>query len=649
MSMKNSKHHKGCALFVGFIFLFGSQKTTLIAQSLSPATPAQEFIRLNGQIVAVDNPAVSAPVTGANGFSGNQVGGASGQTTYNSGTGTYTVQGSGAGLTGTTDQEQFTYSTLNGDGAFVVRLSGVQNATSTALTGIAIRESLDPSAQQAFIGAQNGQNVYGFARQQDGAPTSTQGYASAAAPEWFMLQRFGETIFLWNSSDGKNWNLLTGQLRVTMGASALVGFLVSSGSTAATTTATFDNVRSIQYPPFFSLSGNMAGDYFVLVNRNSGKALDQPGANGTDGLPLQQYGLNYSSAERWGVVANGGYFYGICSNGPNDVLSLTSASGAPPTAPGTPVVQSPQQYRDDQNWMMVSSDGVWVSFLNKYSGLALGVAGQSKADAAALEQVTYNPSDFSQQWQIVPNGPYGIYANSPNISVPSLVSVQNAPATATVYVNMYTGQQGFGAYGLGAYDPSYSDAAVAYLNGQPICGPFQYAGSCAISGFADGAQLTMKEANKGITISTATLHVFPGPYSGTTYKLRNESSSLFLRWNGSGVDQAADDGGTDVQWTFTDAGSGNFYVVNQAGKLGVASAGVQYGALFTVSASTDLSQVWQVAPKDATHFTLVNLNASSQQNTSMVVEITAATPGSPTNLWNDDGNSSRQWILIPVN
>ena len=599
--------------------------------------------------MAVESNSAGVPVTGPTGWSSASISGAGGQTTYNSSTGAYSVQGSGSGVSGVSDQEQFAYSTLNGDGAFVVRLSAVQNATSTALTGIAIRESLDPSAQQVFIGAQNGQNVYGFARQQDGAQTTTQGYASAATPEWFMLQRFGETVFLWNSSDGKNWNLLTGQLRVTMGASALVGFLVSSGSTSATTAATFDNVKLIPYPPFFSLSGNMAGDYFVLVNRNSGKALDQPGASSTDGLPLQQYGLNYSSAERWGVVANGGYFYGICSNGPNDVLSLASESGTPPTAPNTPVVQSPQQYRDDQNWMMVSSDGVWVSFLNKYSGLALGVAGQSQTDAAALEQVTYNPSDFSQQWQIVPNGPYGIYANSPTISVPSLVTVQNAPANATVYLNMYTGAQGYGAYGLGAYDPSYSDAAVAYLNGQPVCSPFQYAGSCSISGFADGAQLTMKEANKGITISTATLHVFSGPYNGTTYKLQNQASSLFLRWNGSSVDQAADDGGADVHWTFTDAGGGNFYVVNQAGKLGVVSAGTQYGASFTVSNSTDVSQVWQVAPKDATHFTLVNLNASTQQNTSMVIEITASTQGSPTNLWNDDGNSSRQWTLVPVN
>src|SRR5438034_2212386 len=64
--------------------------------------------------------------------------------------GTFTVKGSGAGVTGTTDGVNFLLQTLSGDGTIVARILSVQGATSPQ-AGVMIRETLNPNATNAYM------------------------------------------------------------------------------------------------------------------------------------------------------------------------------------------------------------------------------------------------------------------------------------------------------------------------------------------------------------------------------------------------------------------------------------------------------------------------------------------------------------------
>jgi regulation of enolase protein 1 (concanavalin A-like superfamily) len=74
-----------------------------------------------------------------------------------------------------------------------------------------------------------------------GTSTSTAG-ALAGAPYWVRLDRAGDTITAYQSTDGANW-VVVGTDTIPMGQTVFVGLGVSSHTTSATATATFDNVR----------------------------------------------------------------------------------------------------------------------------------------------------------------------------------------------------------------------------------------------------------------------------------------------------------------------------------------------------------------------------------------------------------------------
>ena len=73
-----------------------------------------------------------------------------------------------------------------------------------------------------------------------GTSTSTAG-ALAAAPYWVRLDRSGSTFTAYQSPDGATWTLV-GTDTIPMGTTVYIGLGVSSHTTTATATGTFDNV-----------------------------------------------------------------------------------------------------------------------------------------------------------------------------------------------------------------------------------------------------------------------------------------------------------------------------------------------------------------------------------------------------------------------
>ena len=157
--------------------------------------------------------------------------------------GTFTVTGAGADVWGTADAFHYAYRTLTGDGTIVARVATIQNVNAWTKAGVMIRNSVSPSAAQAFmlVASSPLKGVPFQRRRADGnASVSTSG-SQSTAPRWVKLVRAGNVITGYESADGTTWTTV-GSDTFTMGATVLIGLGVSSHVTGVNATATFDNV-----------------------------------------------------------------------------------------------------------------------------------------------------------------------------------------------------------------------------------------------------------------------------------------------------------------------------------------------------------------------------------------------------------------------
>jgi regulation of enolase protein 1 (concanavalin A-like superfamily) len=201
------------------------------------------------------SPPVSITVTSAQtplpaGWSAADVGatGATGSSTFANGV--YSVTGAGADVWGTSDQFQYAYRTLSGNGTIVARVASIQYVHAWTKAGVMIRNSLSPSAAQAFmlVAASATKGVPFQRRRSDGALSVSTAGSQSTAPRWVKLVRAGDQITGSESADGVNWTVV-GTDTFSMGSSVLVGLAVSSHVTGVNATATFDNVTITSSTP----------------------------------------------------------------------------------------------------------------------------------------------------------------------------------------------------------------------------------------------------------------------------------------------------------------------------------------------------------------------------------------------------------------
>jgi hypothetical protein len=151
--------------------------------------------------------------------------------------------------------------------------------------------------------------------------------------------------------------------------------------------------------------------WYVLVNRNSGKALDVNGASTADGASVIQWGRSDASNQQFQFVDAGGGYYKLRARHSGKVLDVYGKS----TADGAQVVQWSDNGGTNQQFSLADSGGGYVRLVNRNSGKAVEVAGLSTADGAGVQQWTdWNGSN--QQWQLVA---VGTSSPAPANTVPS--------------------------------------------------------------------------------------------------------------------------------------------------------------------------------------------------------------------------------------
>ena len=140
------------------------------------------------------------------------------------------------------------------------------------------------------------------------------------------------------------------------------------------------------------------GASYVLVNRNSGKALDVYNLATNDGARITQWTRNDGSQQQWQFVDSGGGYYRLKSRLSGKVLDVTGAS----TADGAAVVQWTDTNAANQQFSVQDVDG-YVQLINRNSGKALEVQNASTADGGNIVQYA-DWNGTNQQWQLVPAG-----------------------------------------------------------------------------------------------------------------------------------------------------------------------------------------------------------------------------------------------------
>ncbi|MEV2238247.1 RICIN domain-containing protein [Micromonospora sp. NPDC049891] len=139
--------------------------------------------------------------------------------------------------------------------------------------------------------------------------------------------------------------------------------------------------------------------WYVLVNRNSGKALDVYGLATNDGARISQWTRNDGANQQWQFVDSGGGYYRLKSRHSGKVLDVSNAS----TADGAAIVQWADRNGANQQFRLADSDGGHVRLINRNSNKAVDVQGASTADGANIIQYA-DGNRGNQQWQLFPVG-----------------------------------------------------------------------------------------------------------------------------------------------------------------------------------------------------------------------------------------------------
>ena len=139
--------------------------------------------------------------------------------------------------------------------------------------------------------------------------------------------------------------------------------------------------------------------YYVLVNRQSAKALEVRDFSTADGGIMQQWTRNDGNWQQFRFLDSGSGWFRLQNRHSGKVLDVWGWS----TADGGEIRQYTDANAANQKFKLVDSEGGRVRLVNQNSGKAVTVTDRSTADGATITQLT-EKNQYNQQWELVKVG-----------------------------------------------------------------------------------------------------------------------------------------------------------------------------------------------------------------------------------------------------
>ncbi|MFO1539199.1 MAG: hypothetical protein ACKOTZ_01945 [Chloroflexota bacterium] len=155
------------------------------------------------------------------------------------------MSGAGAGFASRSDAFRYAWTTMNGDGSIVARLTGLTGSGNTRTAGVMIRESSAGDARYVYVG-RNGRGRIEYLRRTavGGSPSTSTLTSAAPDPAWLRITRTGNSFQVAFSANGTSWTTASA-LSLALGADLQVGLAVSSRTTSAAFTGTYTDVTVV--------------------------------------------------------------------------------------------------------------------------------------------------------------------------------------------------------------------------------------------------------------------------------------------------------------------------------------------------------------------------------------------------------------------
>ena len=198
--------------------------------------------------------------------------------------GKMTLTGAGADIWNASDEFVYAYKTLSGNGTIVARVTSTGTGTNTwAKGGVMIRASVNGGstfADMVITGGAGGGAGFQWRPVADAAcSASADASPAVASPYWVKIERIGDNIAGYTSSNGTAWTPLGVPQTIKMADPVLIGICVTSHAVGENRTFQFENIATTgnvtgawQGAQINSPRYNDAAGLYAVVEDSSGKS-----------------------------------------------------------------------------------------------------------------------------------------------------------------------------------------------------------------------------------------------------------------------------------------------------------------------------------------------------------------------------------------
>ncbi|HEY6508994.1 MAG TPA: hypothetical protein VIY56_13330, partial [Vicinamibacterales bacterium] len=141
------------------------------------------------------------------------------------------------------EEVTFLYQSLAGDSEVIARVVSMTGGGLEGASGVSVRTALSPGAPAVTLWLTRSGRVNLESRQQAGGITSRQVLASIQQTVWLKLERRGNQVSAFHSTDGTQWTA-TGSAVLPPAASLFVGLVAGSQDSTSRVSAVLSDVRA---------------------------------------------------------------------------------------------------------------------------------------------------------------------------------------------------------------------------------------------------------------------------------------------------------------------------------------------------------------------------------------------------------------------